>query len=214
MNYLSPRLKSALEQEPKTWLITGAAGFIGSHIVEQLLNTGQRVKVLDNLSTGKRANIEMLQSLAEQTNKNFPTTCFEFFEGSITDNKLCHEAVKNVDIIIHEAALGSVPHSIQHPIDSHEANATGHITLLNNAKDQGVKRFVYASSSAVYGNNQDMPKLESNLGDQLSPYAVTKRINELYSHVFHQQYGIETVGLRYFNVSFEIKNQVHLIFFL
>jgi len=205
MNYLSPRLKNALEQESKTWLVTGAAGFIGSHIAEQLLNAGQRVRVLDNLSTGKIANVKMLQKLADQISK--PTDSpsqissrFTFIEGSVADISLCKEAVKGVDIIIHEAALGSVPRSLVSPLDSHESNATGQVTLLTAAKEEGVKRFVYASSSSVYGNNQDMPKIEPNLGDQLSPYAVTKRINELYSYVFNHHFGIETIGLRYFNV--------------
>lgn len=202
MNYLSPRLKSDLEQNPKSWLITGGAGFIGSHIAEQLLKVGQRVRVLDNLSTGKTTNLQILQELKESATMSSPKTkpFFEFLEGSVTDTELCQEAVKNIDIVIHAAALGSVPLSLQYPLNSHEANATGHITLLNAAKDSGVKRFVYASSSAVYGNNQDMPKIESNLGDQLSPYAVTKKINELYSYVFHQHFGMETIGLRYFNV--------------
>lgn len=200
MNYLSPRLKSLLEESPKSWLITGGAGFIGSHLAEQLLKIGQRVRVLDNFSTGKKANIKILQTLADSIAQSSLNPFFEFVEGSVTNVKLCQEVVKNIDIIIHAAALGSVPQSLQFPIDSHHANATGHVNLLNAAKDCGVNRFVYASSSAVYGNNQDMPKLEPHLGDPLSPYAVTKKINELYSYVFHQHFGIETIGLRYFNV--------------
>lgn len=200
MHYISSKLKNRLEQRSQFWLVTGGAGFIGSHIAEQLIKAGQKVRVLDDLSTGCIENIQQLESLGKAGTQGRDDGGVEFIKGSITDTNLCYQAVKGVDIIIHEAAIGSVPHSFSHPLEAHEVNATGHLNLLWAAKEHRVKRFVYASSSAVYGNNPDLPKQEGQIGDPLSPYAVTKRVNELYSQVFNAHFGIETVGLRYFNV--------------
>ena len=173
------------------FLITGGAGFIGSNIVEYLIQHGAgHVRILDNLSEGKIENIEPFLTLDN----------VEFLEGDIDDEATCRKACDNVDYISHQAALGSVPRSIATPIITNNANVTGFLNMLTAAKDAGVKRFVYASSSSVYGDHPDLPKLESNIGNQLSPYAVSKYVNELYSSVFNSCYGFETVGLRYFNV--------------
>jgi UDP-N-acetylglucosamine 4-epimerase len=173
------------------FLITGGAGFIGSNIVEYLLhhNAGH-VRILDNLSEGKIENIEPFLKLDN----------VEFLEADIDDPASCKTACENVHYTGHQAALGSVPRSIATPTITNNANVTGFLNMLTAAKDAGVKRFVYASSSSVYGDHPDLPKLEQNVGNQLSPYAVTKYVNELYSSVFGSCYGFETVGLRYFNV--------------
>lgn len=173
------------------FLITGGAGFIGSNIVEYLVhhNAGQ-IRILDNLSEGKIENIEPFLKL-----KNV-----EFIEGDIDDLTTCKTACEDIDFISHQAALGSVPRSIATPTVTNNANVTGFLNMLTAAKDASVKRFVYASSSSVYGDHPDLPKLEANIGNQLSPYAVSKYINELYSGVFANCYDFETVGLRYFNV--------------
>lgn len=175
----------------KTFLITGGAGFIGSNLVEYLFTHGVgSVRVLDNLSEGKQENIEPFMKLDN----------FEFVQGDITDIKTCRKVCEGVDYVNHQAALGSVPRSIETPLITNAANATGFLNMLTAAKDAGVKRFVYASSSSVYGDSVNLPKVEHEIGNPLSPYAVTKYINEVYSGVFGLNYDIETVGLRYFNV--------------
>jgi UDP-N-acetylglucosamine 4-epimerase len=174
-----------------TFLVTGGAGFIGSNIVEYLLkyNAG-KVIILDNLSTGFSKNIE---TFIYQPN-------FEFIEGDICNSSECKKACLGVDYVFHQAALGSVPRSIKDPLSTHNANATGFLNILIAARDANVKRFVYASSSSVYGDSLLLPKQESLIGNQLSPYAVTKRINELYASVFALNYEMPIIGLRYFNV--------------
>lgn len=183
---------------PRSWLVTGAAGFIGSHLVENLLKEGQRVIGLDNFSTGKRENIEYLKETAAPERKGL----FTFFEQDIRDREGLAELVKThaPDVILHQAALGSVPRSIADPLASHQSNVDGFVHMLEAARLAKVKRFVYASSSSVYGDITDSSKVESRIGACLSPYAVTKRCNELYGQIFGRTYGMETVGLRYFNV--------------
>ena len=172
-------------------LVTGGAGFIGSHIVDELVLRGYKhIRVLDNLSTGNKNNI---QQLIEQ-NK------IEFMYGTIEDMDTCRTAVDGMDMICHQAALGSVPRSITDPIVSHKSNVDGFINLLNAAREQNIKRIVYASSSSVYGDNENLPKIESIVGSVCSPYAATKKINEIYAGVFTKCYGMEIIGLRYFNV--------------
>ena len=173
------------------FLITGGAGFIGSNIVEYLVHhKAGLIRILDNLSEGKIENIEPFLKLNN----------VEFIEGDIDDLTTCETACEDIDFISHQAALGSVPRSIATPTITNNANVTGFLNMLTAAKDASVKRFVYASSSSVYGDHPDLPKLEANIGNQLSPYAVSKYINELYSSVFANCYDFETVGLRYFNV--------------
>ena len=172
-----------------TFLVTGCAGFIGSNTVEYLLKEGYRVVGLDNFSTGKKSNIEELR------NPNFI-----FIEGDIRDLDTCVNAVKGVDYVIHLAALGSVPRSILDPKTTNDVNVSGMLNMLIAAKDEKVKSFVYASSSSVYGDEPNLPKYEERIGNPLSPYAVSKYVDELYGHVFHKLYGLNTIGLRYFNV--------------
>lgn len=178
---------------PKRWLVTGAAGFIGSALCEALLAHGQEVIGLDNFSTGFRANLDDVL-------KRSPGGLLRFVEGDITDPLACAAACKDVDIVLHQAALGSVPRSIKDPVNSHNSNVNGFVNMLVAARDARVKRFVYASSSSVYGDHPTLPKVEANIGTPLSPYAVTKRVNELYAVTFQQHYGLECIGLRYFNV--------------
>lgn len=182
----------------RSWLVTGAAGFIGSHLVETLLQKGQRVVGIDNFSTGKRENIEYLRETAEPEHKQL----FTFFEQDIRDREGITDLVKKhaPDIILHQAALGSVPRSISDPVASHQSNVDGFLHMLEAARLAQVKRFIYASSSSVYGDITDSSKVESRIGNCLSPYAVTKRCDELYAQVFGRTYGMETIGLRYFNV--------------
>jgi UDP-N-acetylglucosamine 4-epimerase len=182
----------------RCWLVTGAAGFIGSHLVETLLQKGQRVIGVDNFSTGKRENIEYLQETADPESRQL----FTFFEQDIRDREGITDLVKRhtPDVILHQAALGSVPRSIADPVASHQSNVDGFVHMLEAARLANVKRFVYASSSSVYGDITDSSKVESRIGNCLSPYAVTKRCNELYAQVFGRTYGMETIGLRYFNV--------------
>ena len=175
---------------PKTILITGGAGFIGSNLCEYFLQKGYNVRCLDNLLTGHKTNIEHLL-----VHPNF-----NFIESDIRDYNSCLLAVKGVDMISHQAALGSVSRSIDNPITTNEINAQGFLNMLNAARVSGVKRFVYASSSSVYGDSVMSPKKENGLGKPLSPYAVSKLTNELYGKIFHDLYGMETLGLRYFNV--------------
>ena len=189
-------LKKELQKEQKTWLITGNAGFIGSNLTEFLLNHNQKVVGLDNFSTGYQHNIDdVLSQVGEEKAKNFT-----FIEGDIADMETCQKACENVDIVLHQAALGSVPRSIDDPVTSNRSNVTGFLNMITAAKDVGIKRFVYASSSSVYGDSEELPKVEERTGNVLSPYAAMKAANELYGSVFHKVYGMETLGLRYFNV--------------
>lgn len=174
-----------------TFLITGGAGFIGSHIVEYLIVHGaKKVKILDNLLTG---NYENIKPFEKEPN-------FEFIEGDITQMSTCLKACKGVQYISHQAALGSVPRSIKDPARSNQINVNGQLNMLVAANEENVKRFVYASSSSVYGDEPNLPKVESRIGRQLSPYAVTKYTNELYANVFAKTYGMEIIGMRYFNI--------------
>jgi UDP-N-acetylglucosamine 4-epimerase len=185
-----------LRQEPKNWLVTGAAGFIGSNLLEELLKLDQRVTALDNFATGKRRNLEEVRSLVGEERWRRCT----FIEGDIRDGAVCREACRGADYVLHQAALGSVPRSIADPATSNEVNVSGTLNILVAARDNGVKRLVYASSSSVYGDSPALPKVEDVTGRPLSPYAVTKCVNELYAGVFAATYGLETIGLRYFNV--------------
>jgi UDP-N-acetylglucosamine 4-epimerase len=185
-----------ISARPATWLVTGAAGFIGSHLVEHLLQNGQAVVGLDNFSTGKKENLLLVQkSLPENLWKKF-----RFIEGDIRDLPTCREACRSVERVLHQAALGSVPRSIEDPVASHESNVNGFVNMLVAARDAGVARMVYASSSAVYGDHPALPKLEEVTGRAVSPYGLTKQLNELYAGVFASCYGVDTIGLRYFNV--------------
>ena len=176
----------------KNILVTGGAGFIGSNLVEALLQDKRvgKVRVLDNLSTSNIHNIE-----AFFTNPNF-----EFLEGDIRDYNTCLAACEGMDLITHQAALGSVPRSINDPLTTNAVNITGMLNILSAAKDHHINRVIYAASSSTYGDHPGLPKLEDNIGNPLSPYAVTKYVNELYARVFHSTYGLNTVGLRYFNI--------------
>ncbi len=174
------------------YLITGGAGFIGSHIVDELLKQGAFVRVLDNFSTGKRKNLEDAINYSHNT--------IEIIEGDIRDYRTVQTAVKDIDIVFHEAALPSVPRSIKDPLTTNEVNVGGTLNVLNAAKDAGVKRLVYASSSSVYGDNSELPKHEEMIPNPLSPYAVSKLASEKYCQVFSKVYGLHTVSLRYFNV--------------
>ncbi|WP_151984744.1 NAD-dependent epimerase/dehydratase family protein [Acinetobacter radioresistens] len=185
-----------LKQNPKIWLITGVAGFIGSNLLETLLKLDQRVVGLDNFATGHQYNLDEVQSLvtAEQWNN------FTFIQGDIRNLKDCQKACNNVNYVLHQAALGSVPRSIADPIMTNSANITGFLNMLVAARDARVSSFTYAASSSTYGDHPALPKVEENIGKPLSPYAVTKYVNELYADVFARTYGFKTIGLRYFNV--------------
>ncbi|MBP9901427.1 MAG: SDR family oxidoreductase [Verrucomicrobia bacterium] len=189
-------LKSELLAAPKQWLVTGVGGFIGSNLLEALLKLNQSVVGLDNFATGKRANLEQVQALVTPAQWNQ----FRFIEGSICDSAICRRVTAGVDFVLHQAALGSVPRSMLEPLGAHEANVTGFLTLLDAARHARVQRFVYASSSAVYGDHPGLPKVEDKLGQPLSPYAATKLINEVYAQTYAKAYGCECIGLRYFNV--------------
>ena len=185
-----------LQATPKTWLVTGVAGFIGSNLLETLLKLNQTVVGLDNFATGHRHNLDEVKSLvtAEQWAK------FSFIEGDIRQFADCQKACAGVDYVLHEAALGSVPRSIADPITTNETNISGFLNMLTAARDAGVASFTYAASSSTYGDHPALPKVEENIGKPLSPYAVTKYVNELYADVFAKTYGFKTIGLRYFNV--------------
>ena len=189
-------LKALLENEPRTWLITGVAGFIGSNLLETLLKLNQRVVGLDNFATGFQRNLDEVQGLvnAEQWRS------FTFNQGDIRNLEDCHQVCKGVDYVLHQAALGSVPRSVEDPITTNSVNITGYLNMLMAARDAKVKRFVYAASSSTYGDHPALPKVEDTIGKPLSPYAVTKYANELYADVFARTYGFNTIGLRYFNV--------------
>lgn len=171
-------------------LVTGGAGFIGSNLCEYLLKNGNKVRCLDNFATGKIENIEPFMNLPN----------FELIKGDIRNLDNCRHACENVDFVLHQAALGSVPRSINDPITSNEVNVSGFLNMLVASRDTRVKRFVYAASSSTYGDSETLPKIEEVIGKPLSPYAITKYVNELYADVFSRTYGIETIGLRYFNV--------------
>jgi UDP-N-acetylglucosamine 4-epimerase len=185
-----------LQQAPKTWLITGVAGFIGSNLLETLLKLNQNVVGLDNFATGHQHNLDEVQSLV----KPEQWANFKFYEGDIRNFADCQKACAGVDYVLHEAALGSVPRSIADPITTNAANITGFLNMLTAARDADVKSFTYAASSSTYGDHPALPKVEENIGKPLSPYAVTKYVNELYAEVFARTYGFKTIGLRYFNV--------------
>lgn len=185
-----------LRRHPKTWLVTGAAGFIGSNLVETLLKNGQKVIGLDNFITGKKSNLEDIRlCVGEQAWQNF-----QFIEGDIRSLETCQKICRGVDYVVHQAALGSVPRSIEDPGLFHASNVTGFLNMLTAARDNKVLRFVYASSSSVYGDDPELPKRESRIGEPLSPYALTKYTDELYASVFARNYGTASIGLRYFNV--------------
>jgi UDP-N-acetylglucosamine/UDP-N-acetylgalactosamine 4-epimerase len=189
-------LKTNLQSEPRTWLVTGAAGFIGSNLVEALLALGQDVVGLDNFSTGHRHNLDDVRGcMGEKAWKRF-----RFVEGDIRDLATCQDVCAGVDYVLHQAALGSVPRSLDNPIATNESNVTGFLNMLVAARDVGVERFVYAASSSTYGDSAELPKVEDRIGNPLSPYAVSKYVNELYAQVFGRSYDLPTVGLRYFNV--------------
>ncbi len=185
-----------LQQAPKTWLITGVAGFIGSNLLETLLKLNQNVVGLDNFATGHQHNLDEVQSLV----KPEQWANFKFYEGDIRNFADCQKACAGVDYVLHQAALGSVPRSIADPITTNAANITGFLNMLTAARDAEVKSFTYAASSSTYGDHPALPKVEENIGKPLSPYAVTKYVNELYAEVFARTYGFKTIGLRYFNV--------------
>lgn len=174
----------------KTLLITGGAGFIGSNLIERFISQDNRIICLDNLITGKEKNIQPF----------FDHPDFTFIKGDICDMDTCRLAVKGVDVVLHQAAMGSVPRSIKDPKTTNDVNIGGFVNMLIATKEAGIKRFVYAASSSTYGDSATLPKVEDNIGKPLSPYAVTKYVNELYADVFSRLYGIETIGLRYFNV--------------
>lgn len=171
-------------------LITGGAGFIGSNLCEYFLDKNFQVVCLDNFATGHKKNIEQF----------IRNNDFTFIEGDIRNYKDCEKAVKGADFVLHQAALGSVPRSIKDPLTSNEVNVNGFLNMLQASKEEGVKRFVYAASSSTYGDSESLPKIEDVIGKPLSPYAITKYVNELYAEIFSKTYGIETIGLRYFNV--------------
>ena len=189
-------LESDLRDRPRRWLVTGAAGFIGSHLLQALLERGQQVVVLDNFATGHRSNLDEVHgTVGEQA-----WSRARIIEGDIRDLDTCRQACAGIDFVLHQAALGSVPRSLADPLTTHAANATGFINMLVAARDAGVARFVYAASSSTYGDHPGLPKVEDAIGRPLSPYAVTKLLNELYADVFARCYGLATIGLRYFNV--------------
>ncbi len=189
-------LLAALPKQPKTWLVTGVAGFIGSNLLETLLKLDQRVVGLDNFATGHQHNLDEVQGLVspEQWAR------FRFIEGDIRNLDDCHRACNGVDYVLHQAALGSVPRSINDPITTNATNIDGFLNILVAARDAGVNSFTYAASSSTYGDHPALPKVEEHIGTPLSPYAVTKYVNELYAEVFARTYGFNCIGLRYFNV--------------
>lgn len=190
------RLLIELPQSPKAWLVTGVAGFIGSNLLETLLKLDQHVVGLDNFATGHQRNLDEVQSqvTAEQW------ASFKFIEGDIRNVNACREVCQGVDYVLHQAALGSVPRSINDPITTNSTNIDGFLNMLVAARDAEVKSFTYAASSSTYGDHPGLPKVEDIIGKPLSPYAVTKYVNELYADVFARCYGFKTIGLRYFNV--------------
>ncbi len=190
------KLQQELPDSPRRWLVTGVAGFIGSHLLEQLLRLGQTVTGLDNFATGRRQNLDLVRAAVGDP----AWARFRFVEGDITSVETCRDACRDVELVLHQAALGSVPRSIVDPARSYESNVMGFLTILTAARDARVKRFVYASSSSVYGTHPGLPKKEDAIGHPLSPYAATKYFGEVTAGVFQRCYGLESIGLRYFNV--------------
>jgi UDP-N-acetylglucosamine 4-epimerase len=190
------QLQSRLKTDPHTWLVTGVAGFIGSNLLETLLSLNQRVVGLDNFATGFQRNLDEVQTLVSPGQ----WANFKFFQGDIRNLEDCEKATAGVDYVLHQAALGSVPRSVADPIATNATNITGFLNMLVAARDVQVKRFVYAASSSTYGDHPALPKVELTIGKPLSPYAVTKYVNELYADVFGKTYGVQSIGLRYFNV--------------
>jgi UDP-N-acetylglucosamine 4-epimerase len=195
-NFMYQKLIEKLQKKQSCWLITGVAGFIGSNLLEHLLKLDQNVVGLDNFATGHQRNIDEVKSLVTEKQWNN----FTFTEGDIRDTETCNRACTGVDYVLHQAALGSVPRSIEDPVTTNANNISGFLNMLVAARDAKVKRFVYAASSSTYGDHPALPKVEENIGKPLSPYAVTKYVNELYADVFAQTYGFKTIGLRYFNI--------------
>ncbi|MFQ2045670.1 NAD-dependent epimerase/dehydratase family protein [Aeromonas veronii] len=190
------KVKEKLEKKPKVWLITGVAGFIGSNLLEELLKLNQFVIGIDNFSTGYQHNLDEVKSEVSAVQ----WSQFNFIEGDIRNIDDCRKVVKGVDYVLHQAALGSVPRSINDPIATNETNISGFLNMLVASRDERVKSFTYAASSSTYGDNLALPKVESNIGHPLSPYAVTKYVNELYADIFARVYNFKCIGLRYFNV--------------
>ena len=194
------QLQEHLKDNQSTWLVTGVAGFIGSNLLEKLLILNQKVVGLDNFDTGHQHNIDQaIQDANNATGKDLSNN-FKFINGDIRELSDCQQACNGVDYVLHQAALGSVPRSIEDPINTNRANIDGFLNMLVASKDANVKRFVYAASSSTYGDHPDLPKVEDKIGNPLSPYAVTKVVNELYANVFAKTYGFKTIGLRYFNI--------------
>ena len=193
-------LQGHLKNNQSTWLVTGVAGFIGSNLLEKLLILNQKVVGLDNFDTGYQHNIDQAIEDAENATGKSLSGNFNFIKGDIRELKDCQKACNGVDYVLHQAALGSVPRSIEDPINTNRANIDGFLNMLVAAKDTKVKRFVYAASSSTYGDHPDLPKVEDRIGNPLSPYAVTKVVNELYASVFAKTYGFKVIGLRYFNI--------------
>ena len=190
------QIKTDLLNSPKIWLVTGVAGFIGSNLLEMLLKLNQQVVGLDNFATGYQKNLDEVRGLVSEEQWQR----FNFIEGDIRDPETCLQATKGVDYVLHQAALGSVPRSIADPLTTNAANITGFLNMLEAAKQNSVSSFVYAASSSTYGDHPALPKVEENIGNPLSPYAVTKYVNELYADVYSRTYGFKCIGLRYFNV--------------
>jgi UDP-N-acetylglucosamine/UDP-N-acetylgalactosamine 4-epimerase len=193
MQYLAADLFEELRSTPRRWLVTGAAGFIGSNLVECLLRAGQEVVGLDNYSTGYERNLDEAKNAARSGTLHTVT-------ADIRDRAACEAAVAGVDIVLHQAALGSVPRSLAEPLTTHDANVTGFINVLDAARRAGVARFIYAASSSTYGDEPNLPKVEERIGNPLSPYAATKLANEIYASVYAGSFGFKATGLRYFNV--------------
>lgn len=189
-------LREELRAAPKTWLITGVAGFIGSNLLETLLRLDQTVVGLDNFATGNQRNLDEVRGLVSSDQ----WSRFRFIEADVRDERACSQACQGIDYVLHQAALGSVPRSLSDPITTNAANVTGFLNMLVAARDAKVHRFVYAASSSTYGDHPGLPKVEELIGKPLSPYAVTKYVNELYADVFGRSYGMPSIGLRYFNV--------------
>ena len=196
-------IRSRLTKAPRTWLVTGVAGFIGSNLVEVLLGLDQKVVGLDNFATGHKHNLDAVQKSVSEAQWNR----FQFIEGDIRDPDTCNAAMfynddgkQVVDFVLHQAALGSVPRSIEDPVNTNSTNIVGFLNILNAARVAGVKKFVYAASSSTYGDHKALPKIEDRIGKPLSPYSVTKVVNEMYADVFAKTYGMTCAGLRYFNI--------------
>lgn len=195
-NFMYEETKKKMKKHPSVWLVTGVAGFIGSNLLEALLNLDQKVTGVDNFITGHRYNLdEVRRAVGEKKWKNF-----KFIEGDIADLGTCNEACSGMDYVLHQAGLGSVPRSIENPLLFHRNNDIGFVNILTAARDAKVKRFVFAASSSTYGDEPMLPKVEDRIGRPLSPYAATKYINEIYADVFARCYGVQYAGLRYFNV--------------